>query len=389
MRPEHADTLLTLSSCGPFVVHGRVREAPGGRIAFQNDLSKAGRIQAGLKGNAESGAETRPRGEWQIGRSDQREVGRVHAWQHDVGDGHYVLLRSDLKTLQSGMQKQTGKIGIVKALFAALGGLLAGAALAAEPAGLTFYGWSDQHVATDGNVDHVRPFVDAMNALEGTPYPASVGGTVAKPRFVIGAGDITEWPTVAAMRAYDDLLEHHLAIRAYDVLGNHDDGGEVPSDTMIQWIKKRHGSLSYTFEEEGVRFIMLWSAFDPKGEPSQPLTREALDFLRGELKKVPEGMPVVIVTHLCYEAMTNKDDLVEAIGNANVILILGGHYHYAGVHRYRGLNWVQLPSPKSKFTEFTVIRITRDHLMARPYDFKKKKWVTEASKVLDVGIRGP
>ena len=87
--------------------------------------------------------------------------------------------------------------------------------------------------------------------------------------------------------------------------------------------------------------------------------------------------------------MTNRDELVEAIGDANVVLVLGGHYHYSSVNKYRGLNFVQLPSPKSKFTEFTVFRITSDRLLAMPYDFVKKQWVSGSRKSLDFAIRFP
>ena len=251
---------------------------------------------------------------------------------------------------------------------------------------LTFFGWSDQHTNTSGDTSRLHPFVDAMNTMAGTAWPKTVGGKVAKPSFVIGAGDITEWPTHAAMKGYDSLLNNRLQFPAYDVLGNHDDGGRAFSPTMINWLKKKHGSLSYTFEKGGVVFIGLWSKFDPKGKPAQPLTQEALTYLKEQLAKLSKEKPVVIFTHLCHNAMTNRDELVNTIGKSNVIMILGGHYHYSSVNKYRGINFVQLPSPKSKVTEFTVIRIEKDRLIAIPYDFTKKAWVSESQKVLDAKI---
>ena len=252
---------------------------------------------------------------------------------------------------------------------------------------LTFFGWSDQHTNTSGDTSRLHPFVDAMNTMAGTAWPKTVGGKVAKPSFVIGAGDITEWPTHAAMKGYDSLLNNRLQFPAYDVLGNHDDGGRAFSPTMINWLKKKHGSLSYTFEKGGVVFIGLWSKFDPKGKPAQPLTQEALTYLKEQLAKLSKEKPVVIFTHLCHDAMTNRDELVNTIGTSNVIMILGGHYHYSSVNQYRGINFVQLPSPKSKVTEFTVIRIEKDRLIAIPYDFTKKAWVSESKKVLDTKIK--
>jgi len=263
------------------------------------------------------------------------------------------------------------------------------ATFATEAAALTFFGWSDQHTKTSGDTSSLYPFVDAMNTMAGTAWPKSVGGKVDKPGFVIGAGDITEWPTNAAMKGYDTLLSDRLKFPAYDVLGNHDDGGRAYSPTMINWLKKKHGDLSYTFEKRGVVFIGLWSKFDPKGTPAQPLTKEALTYLKDQLGRLPKEKPAVVFTHLCHDAMTNRDELVETIGKSNVIMVLGGHYHYSSVNQYRGLTFVQLPSPKSKFTEFTVFQVTQNRLIAMPYDFTKKTWVTDPRKVLEKKIKGP
>jgi hypothetical protein len=279
--------------------------------------------------------------------------------------------------------KRISSFRLVAALY-----LLASTLFADQPA-LTFFGWSDQHTNTNGDTSRLHPFVDAMNTMAGTAWPKNIDGKVAKPSFVIGAGDITEWPTNAAMKGYDSLLNNRLKFPAYDILGNHDDGGLAFSPTMINWLKKKHGGLSYTFEKGSVVFIGLWSQFDPKGKPAQPLTQEALTYLKEQLAKLSKEKPVVIFTHLCHDAMTNRDDLVNTIGKSNVIMILGGHYHYSSVNQYRGINFVQLPSPKSKFTEFTVIRITKDRLTVIPYDFTKKAWVSESKKVLDIKIKGP
>jgi len=262
------------------------------------------------------------------------------------------------------------------------------ATFATEAAALTFFGWSDQHTKTSGDTSSLYPFVDAMNTMAGTAWPKSVGGKVDKPSFVIGAGDITEWPTNAAMKGYDALLSDRLKFPAYDVLGNHDDGGRAFSPTMINWLKKKHGGLSYTFEKGGVVFIGLWSKFDPKGTPAQPLTKEALTYLKDQLGRLPKEKPAVVFTHLCHDAMTNRDELVDTIGKSNVIMVLGGHYHYSSVNQYRGLTFVQLPSPKSKFTEFTVFQVTQNRLIAMPYDFTKKTWVTGPRKVLEKKIKG-
>ncbi len=256
---------------------------------------------------------------------------------------------------------------------------------------LTFFGWSDQHVQVDGHGEHLIPAIDAMNALPGKAYPETISGVVEKPAFVFGLGDVAEWPSRAALDTYEQIITKRLKIPSYDIAGNHDIGGLSPSDTILNWIVQRHGSLRYTFEKAGVVFIALFSEYDESlNNPAQPVSKPALDYLRKTLAKVPEGKPVVVATHLCFDAITNRDELVDAFGKANVILVLGGHYHKAVVSHFRGINFVQLPSPEPKSAgEFTVIRITENRLVAIPFNYRENRWATERPKILDVSIKGP
>lgn len=278
--------------------------------------------------------------------------------------------------------------GMVLSLSAATGS--AGRTYAGE-AGLTFFGWSDQHVAVDGDGQHLLPVIDAMHSLPGTKFPAEIGGRVAEPAFVLGCGDIAEWPTTAAKSTYDELLTRRLKFPSYDLVGNHDEGGKSPSDTIKNWIRTRHGSLSYTFDRHGVHFVMLFSKYDESlNNPAQPVTQETLAFLRNDCAKLAKGTPVVVALHLCFDAITNRDELVDALGDANIVLVLGGHYHKAKVDRYRDINFVQLPSPAPNGShEVTVIRITSDRLLAIPYQYESKTWSDVRGKILHVPIRGP
>ncbi len=256
---------------------------------------------------------------------------------------------------------------------------------------LTFFGWSDQHIQTDGNGDHLISAIDAMNSLAGKAYPEPIGGVVAKPGFVFGCGDITEWPTVAAKNTYEQLITKRLKFPSYDIAGNHDIGGLSPSDTVLNWLIQRHGSLRYSFEKSGVVFVALFSEYDETlNSPAQPISKAALDYLRKTLAKIPKDKPVVVATHLCFDAITNRDEFVDAFGDANVILVLGGHYHKAVVSQYRGINFVQLPSPEPKSAgEFTVLRITETRLAAIPFNYRDNRWATEKPKLLDVPVKGP
>jgi len=256
---------------------------------------------------------------------------------------------------------------------------------------LTIFGWSDQHVQTDGDGSHLVPAIDAMNKLPQTDYPAGIGGKVAEPNFVIGLGDITEWPTRAAKDTYEKLITGRLRYPSYDVAGNHDSGGLSPSDTVHNWLIKRHGSLSYTFTRKGVHFVLLYSKYDESlNSPAQKISEDALEYLRKCLSKVTKETPVVVATHLCFESITNRDELIDAFKGANVILVLGGHYHKASVNSYRGINFVQLPSPApGSPSEITAIRIDSERLVAVPFDYEKARWSTNPKKILDTGIKGP
>ena len=80
---------------------------------------------------------------------------------------------------------------------------------------------------------------------------------------------------------------------------------------MINWLKKKHGGLSYTFEKAGVLFIGLWSKFDPKGKPAQPLTNEALTYLKEQLAKMPKGKPAVVTQEKKAKVTTKTNDTVK------------------------------------------------------------------------------
>ncbi len=256
---------------------------------------------------------------------------------------------------------------------------------------LTFFGWSDQHVQVDGNGDHLTGAIDAMNALPGRDWPETVGGSVAKPAFVFGLGDMTEWPSHAAKETYERLITERLKFPSYDVAGNHDIGGNSPTRTVLDWLVARHGSLRYTFEKGGVLFVGLFSEYDESlNNPAQPTSKKALAYLRQTLAKVPKGKPVIVATHLCFDAITNRDEFVDAFGDTNILCVLGGHYHKANVRQHRGIHFVQLPSPApGSPDEVTVFRITPDRLIAIPFDYRKREWVIEKGKMLDIPVKGP
>ncbi len=169
---------------------------------------------------------------------------------------------------------------VTRSLLLSAIGLLCGLScvcLNAAEVELTFFGWSDQHVQTDGNAEHLMPAIYTMNVLPGIDYPETIGGKVARPAFVLNCGDITEWPTQAAKNTYEKFITQGMRYPSFDMAGNHDLGGESPGTTITDWLITRHGALSYTFDIEGVHFIMAHSEYDESlNSPAQPIGKDAL-----------------------------------------------------------------------------------------------------------------
>jgi hypothetical protein len=282
------------------------------------------------------------------------------------------------------------QVGCLLLLLGALS-LRPAASAAGEEVGLTFFGWSDQHVQVNGDGTHLHAAIDAMNALPGTPYPASIGGAVDAPAFVFGCGDITEWPTHAAKDTYARLTSQRLKFPTYDVAGNHDEGGKSPSETIKKWLIERHGALTYAFQSGGIRFVCLYSAYDETlNNPAQPLTRAALAELQALLAQAPADQPTIVATHLCYDAITNRQALLDVLRPYRVLAILGGHYHKAKIDREGGRLFLQLPSPApGSLPEVMVVRISPERLVALPYDYAQRRWSTDPRKVVDMPLTPP
>ena len=157
---------------------------------------------------------------------------------------------------------------------------------------------------------------------------------------------------------------------------------------MKAWLRGRHGDLTYTFEQHGVRFIALYSPYDESlNNPAQPLKREALNELAKLLSAAPRDQPTIVATHLCLDAITNKDELIEVLAPFRILMILSGHYHKTRVDVYRDRTFVQLPSPAPNGQrEIAVFKITADRMWMRAYSYAKNNWVDEPGKILDAPL---
>ena len=155
----------------------------------------------------------------------------------------------------------------------------------------------------------------------------------------------------------------------------------------------RHGATSYTFDRGGVHFVApLATGNDAAGNLTEAISKEALDFIRADLAKTPKGTPVVVALHVGLPAIKNRDDVVQSFGDANVVLVLGGHLHKAAAGEYKGVRYFVLPPCKlgpGLAREVVAVRITADRLLALTWDYVAGKWLDDPAVTLDAAIKGP
>lgn len=264
--------------------------------------------------------------------------------------------------------------------------LVLSTAAIAQEVDLTFFGWSDQHIQTDGDWSHCEPAIDAMLALPGTDYPEAIGGSVGEPAFVLSAGDVTEWPTHAAVESYRRMTEL-LPWPSYEIAGNHDTGGAAPNETFLDYLRGKHGGLDYAFDAGGVHFTCLFTPLEPDADdPAGSVLPEQLEYLRRDLAAQAPTTPVVVAMHHCSDSLTNLDEVLEAMSGARVILVLGGHYHKPVLTVHHGIPFHQLPSPKGPVPSVTVFRITSNRLVGASWDYSTQAWLSDP--VLDMPLDG-
>ena len=249
--------------------------------------------------------------------------------------------------------------------------------LRAAAADVTFYSCSDVHFGAD-NGGKSPPMVrcekvDLINALPGTPYPESIGGTVDRPRGVIMQGDLindgavaekypTQWADYVADFGVNG--EGRCLFPVFEGIGNHDLNENLFVFNQVRernLVRKNLGHIGrvssnghhYSWDWDGVHFVNVnlfpgnvWEGeADGYGRAHHP--QFARDFLEEDLRRNAgdSGRPVVIVQHFRpidenWWTYSAADKFHRAIQDYNVILILVGHQGGGVNNLWRGINWV-------------------------------------------------
>lgn len=194
-----------------------------------------------------------------------------------------------------------------------------------------------------------------MNALPGTAYPNIPGGTVARPRGLLLAGDLTNYYGVPG-QWYEFINnygvvngEGRIDFPVYEGYGNHDFdtlsdppaiSPESPlTDVVIDGIRSRNeqraeevnvssNGLHYSWDWDSVHFVSL----NLYPGLNNPYSKGSLAFLEKDLADNVgvSGRPVVIFFHYDLAALRSRRTAAAfyyAIHDYNVIGIFHGHTH--------------------------------------------------------------
>ena len=228
--------------------------------------------------------------------------------------------------------------------------------------------------------------IETLNTLPGTQIPdTAAGGTVAKPRGVIHAGDLidsgdkngktwekmqaTEWQAYAADFGVDGKTGR-LTYPVFEVHGNHDGphGKGLAIEGIIDRNKRRSGlsgvssnGLHCSWDWGPVHFLNLGIVVGQVPEVGQRRRYDPMDSLKFLVADLRErvgdsGRPVIITHHIDLARYTIPCDandpanlnrewhpcdvrgFYKAILEYNVIAILYGHTHARNVLTWDGIS---------------------------------------------------
>lgn len=256
-------------------------------------------------------------------------------------------------------------------------------------ADFTFYAWGDPHFDYWNDLRQRDDLIDDMNRLPGTPYPASLGGAVAVPDFVLALGDITDrslpstWSNTNG-DTNDDFIECISRLRyppVWTIRGNHDN--ERPD--IVDALMRRHGELYFSFDHRGVHFVGLdIVSHVSAGEPEQ------LEWLRADLARISPGTPVIVFTHYGPEAdQPGWSDLAAALAGHYVIAFIHGHEHHVHTGSWAGIDVYSVGHNRyddPNNAAFAVVRVTNTRLSIASYHWAQDRWY--AHSILDKAITG-
>lgn len=160
------------------------------------------------------------------------------------------------------------------------------------------------------------------------------------PDFVLHCGDITEFGGADGVEHYLSAVPPGLASRIHYVPGNHET--QWNADAWEEY-HRHFGPGRHSFDAAGLHMIGL----DPlvsQQWPSYQFSEESLEFLRADLKNVPDDVPIIMFNHFPlsddHQFVNNAQKLLEIIEPYRVRAMFAGHIHKLQVRKFNGLTHV-------------------------------------------------
>lgn len=130
-----------------------------------------------------------------------------------------------------------------------------------------------------------------------------------------------------------------LGIPWYNVIGNHDINYDAPNDKLSdETFERAFGPSYYSFDYGTVHFIALddinWIVPEgkKKGHYKGGLGKEQLEFVKNDLKQIPEDQLVVLMMHIPIVGVEDREDLYRLIEKRPFCMSISGHTHH---HEHR------------------------------------------------------
>jgi 3',5'-cyclic AMP phosphodiesterase CpdA len=215
--------------------------------------------------------------------------------------------------------------------------------------------------------------VAELAGIAGRPWPAEIGGSVAPPRGLLVAGDLTDHGRPEEWDRFAELFSGpSLPFPMFETVGNHDvDGGPH----VAARVRARHGDVRYSWDWGDLHLVSLGDG------PDYP----ALRWLMEDLAAVGRERPVVLFLHYPLAGPLSewnwfgdgdyREHLARILEGFNVVAIFHGHWHASGRYEWRGIPVYNAGSWKHGYCDFLVVRLTDERLtVASRLWYDRPRW---------------
>lgn len=264
------------------------------------------------------------------------------------------------------------------------------------PDDITFIVCSDCHYGVSDTVLKAnRKAIGYMNSIEGTKYPDSVGGTVAKPLGVIVCGDLTESAKSDQWQTFVNDFEIDgkglVKFPVYEGFGNHDGDPEgAVRDGIIERNKNRKNltmvsdnGMHYSWDFGDIHLVQLniypGDIRDKQGKLDGDWNTpdHSLAFLKDDLAKNVgnSNRPVLLFQHYGFDegftmdwgwwSRNEVDNYYQAIKDYNIVGIFFGHTHAFNIGKLNEIDFYNEAALQRDPNEgeFVVVSIKDDEMI--------------------------